>query len=286
MEVKEKIFKSIILINTFIASITLIFVIFFILKESIPIFKEVSIVEFITGLRWNPLGKETELSILPAILGSLYTSFIAIIISVPLGLGSAIFISFYMREKYRQGIKAMVQILMAIPSIIFGFIGLIILVKFFENNFNMAAGECALAGGVVLAIMTIPCIISTITESMDKVCEKYSMASISLGVSKGYMIKKLIIPASKEAIFSGIILAFSRAIGETMAVMLVIGNSPIIPRLFGRAQTIPSLIALEMGSAEIGSLHYNALFASGLVLLIIVLFINLIFYYVKYKWKS
>ncbi|SHI03740.1 phosphate ABC transporter membrane protein 1, PhoT family [Clostridium collagenovorans DSM 3089] len=280
----EELFKAIISFNTFLATITLCFVIFFILKESIPIFKAVSVKDFITGTKWNPLSNRADFSILPAILGSLYTSFIAILISVPLGIGAAIFICFYTSERFREAIKSIVQIIMGVPSVIFGFIGLMVLVSFFEKNLNMAAGECVLAGGIVLGIMTIPCVISTVVETMDKVREGYSISSTVLGVSKSYMIKNLVLPVSKHGIFSGIILAFSRAIGETMAVMLVIGNSAILPKLFGRAQTIPALIALEMGSAEIGSMHYHALFASGLVLLVILLIINLIFYYFKSKW--
>lgn len=284
-EFKEKLSSFVIKIITFLAIGILAFIIFFIIKESLPLFKKINIIKFVSGNAWNPTEDGLEFGILYMILGSLYTSILAVFIALPLGIGFAIYITCYLSDKSKELAKATVQMLMGIPSIIFGFIGLMILIKFFEKNFKMISGESVLAGAIVLAIMILPCIVSTTEETMSKVLKRYNLYSKVLGVSDAFMIKNLILSNSSKGILAGIILAFSRAMGETMAVMLVIGNSSIMPKLLGKAQTIPALIALEMGSAEIGSIHYHALFASGLVLMIILMFINVIIHIVKSKLK-
>ncbi|AFS78719.1 phosphate ABC transporter permease protein PstC [Gottschalkia acidurici 9a] len=278
---KENIFKYIIRLLTLISLLILVFIIIFIFKESFKFFKEVSILRFITGETWNPLGSPEKLSILPTILGTLYVSLVAITIALPIGIGSSIVISSYIGGSGKIFINLLLDILVGIPSVVYGFIGLIVLVKFLETNFSFSSGESILAGGILLSIMIIPYIISTCSESMNKINKKYSKDSSVLGVSKSYMLRKILIPQSKKSIVAGAVLALSRAMGETMAVMMVIGNAPIIPRLLGKGQTIPSLIALEMGMAEVGSLHYHALFASGFILMIILIIINMIFYSIR-----
>ena len=158
-----------------------------------------------------------------------------------------------------------------------------VVIKFFETKFLFAAGESVLAGGIILSIMMLPFIISTCEESMEKIYNEYSTYSNALGTSKSYMIRKVILPNSKRSILASTVLALSRGMGETMAVMMVIGNAPIMPKLLGKCQTIPSLIALEMGMAEVGSLHYHGLYAAGFVLMMILLIINILLYIIKRK---
>ncbi len=162
-----------------------------------------------------------------------------------------------------------------IPSVIFGFIGLVVLVKFLERHLHMTAGESVLAGSILLSVMLFPYMVTGCAEAFENGKAKYYAASQSLGVSKWYTMRKIILPCASNAIFVNMLLAFSRAIGETMAVMMVTGNSPIFPKLLGRAETIPSLIALEMGTAEYKSIHYSSLYAAGLILIITVFFIQL-----------
>lgn len=282
-ESKNKIFKSIVSILTLFSLLMLSFIILFILKESIVFFKEVSIIDFISGRKWNPLDSPDKLSIYPIILGTIYVSIIGIIIALPIGVGNAIVLSNYTSGEFKRVIRGFVDILAGIPSVIYGFIGLLVLVKFFEVRFSFATGESVLAGGIILSIMMLPFIISTCEESMEKVYNEYSKHSNALGVSKSYMIRKVVLPSSKRSILASGVLALGRGMGETMAVMMVIGNSPIMPKLLGRARTIPSLIALEMGMAEVGSLHYHGLYASGFVLMMILLIINVILYIIKRK---
>lgn len=280
---KNDIFKYIISILTVFSLLLLSFIILFILKESIVFFKEVSIIDFILGRRWNPLDSPDKLSIYPIILGTIYVSIIGIVIALPIGVGNAIVLSSYTNGEFKRIMRSLIDILAGIPSVIYGFIGLLVLVKFFEVKFSFASGESVLAGGIILAIMMLPFIISTCEESMEKVYNEYSKTSNTLGVSKSYMIRKIILPSSKRSILASGVLALGRGMGETMAVMMVIGNSPIMPKLLGRARTIPSLIALEMGMAEVGSLHYHGLYASGFVLMMILLIINVILYIIKRK---
>ncbi|MDF2950070.1 MAG: pstC, partial [Sedimentibacter sp.] len=205
-----------------------------------------------------------------------YVSFLSIFIATPLGVGCAFFLSFHFNKIYSKIILSFIDMIAGVPSVIFGFVGLIILVKLLENNLNMVTGESVLAGGILLAVMLLPYIVTGCTETFEKGKTKYYAASQSLGVSKWYTMRKVILPFAANSIFVNMLLAFSRAVGETMAVMMVTGNSPILPRLLGRAETIPSLIALEMGTATYKSIHYSALYAAGLILIAIILIIQLI----------
>ncbi|SCG81835.1 putative ABC transporter permease protein yqgH [Proteiniborus sp. DW1] len=277
----DKAFSILIKLLTVFSLLLLAFVLIFIFKESTAFFKEVSIFKFITGRTWNPLSSPDKLSILNVILGTLYVSFVAIVIALPIGVGSALLLSGYIKGRGKTIIRGIIDILGGIPSVIYGFIGLLVLVKFFEIRFGFPTGESVLAGGILLSLMVLPYIISTCNETMEKVYNDHLSSSQALGVSKNYFLRKIVLAESKKGIIAATVLALGRAMGETMAVMMVIGNAPITPRLLGKAQTIPSLIALEMGMAEVGSLHYHALFASGFVLMIILLIINIIVYYVK-----
>lgn len=274
----EKFFSTVIKILAFLSLSILVLILTFILKESLGLFKNVSLWSFITGSVWEPLGKSPQVSIKPFILATLYVAVIALGFAIPLGVGFSIFMSNIIPRKLRIIIKPFVDMLAAIPSVIYGFMGLTVLVKFFEVHFSFYTGESMFCGGIVLAIMILPYIVSTCDESMTQAYNKYSIYSNALGVSKWYMLTNLIIPASKNSIIAATVLALGRAMGETMAVMMVIGNSPIMPKLFGKGETISSLIALEMGSAQVGSVHYHALFATGLILMVLLLCINMLFY--------
>lgn len=277
----DKVFSLIIKFLALFSLLLLAFVIIFIFKESIVFFKEVPVFKFISGRTWNPLLSPDKLSILNIILGTLYVSFVAIIIALPIGVGSALLLSGYIKGRGRIVIKGIVDILGGIPSVVYGFIGLLVVVKFFEVKFDFPTGESVLAGGIILSLMVLPYIISTCDETMKKVYNTHLSSSQALGVSNNYFIRRIVLVESRKGIIAAIVLALGRAMGETMAVMMVIGNAPIAPKLLGKTQTIPSLIALEMGMAEVGSLHYHGLFAAGFVLMAMLLMINIIIYYIK-----
>lgn len=280
----DKIFAGILKIAALVSFFIISFIIIFILKESLPLFKEIGLKEFILGRRWKPVSVSGQyLGILPIISATLYVSFTAVFIALPVGIGCSIFLSCVLPLKIRNVLKPYVDILAGVPSVIYGFMGLVILVKFFENM-GMATGETVLAGGILLSIMILPFMISVCEENMGETRERYEKISEAMGVSKWYMVSEIILPLSLKSIIISIILSMGRAMGETMAVMMVIGNAPIFPKLMGKAQTISSLIALEMGMAEVGSLHYSALFASGFILMMMIFCINLFINYLKKKF--
>ncbi len=282
-DLTEFIFSIFIRMVAILTIIILALIIFFILQESTAFFKEVSIVEFIFGRSWKPLAisDEPSYSILPMILTTLYTSLIAIIIVLPIGVGCALFLSVYLSQRMRNMIKPFIDFLAGVPSVVYGMVGLLVLVKHFERIFHMSSGESVLAGGILLSVMVLPYMISTCDETMAEIMDRYQAPSQALGIPRIYMISRLILPGAKKSIVAGIILALARAMGETMAVMMVIGNAPIMPKLLGKSQTISALIALEMGGVTINSTHYHALFAAGFVLMIMLLLINIVVYYVR-----
>lgn len=280
----DKIFAGILKIAALVSFFIISFIIIFILKESLPLFKEIGLKEFILGRRWKPVSVSGQyLGILPIISATLYVSFTAVFIALPVGIGCSIFLSCILPLKIRNILKPYVDILAGVPSVIYGFMGLVILVKFFENM-GMATGETVLAGGILLSIMILPFMISVCEENMRETRKRYEKISEAMGVSKWYMVSEIILPLSLKSIIISIILSMGRAMGETMAVMMVIGNAPIFPKLMGKAQTISSLIALEMGMAEVGSLHYSALFASGFILMMMIFCINIFINYLKKKF--
>lgn len=269
---------------TFLSLLMLCFIIFFIVKESLPLFKEITVSDFIFGKRWRPYSETNPgMGIYNIIAATIYIAFVGTLIAFPIGVGCSVFLSCVLSEKIKNIVKPYIDILAGVPSVIYGFMGLVIIVKFFEKM-GRASGESVLSGGILLSVMVLPFMIGTCEETMSSVRKKYETASKALGVSHWYMISEVILPASLKSIFVALILSLGRALGETMAVMMVIGNAPVFPKLLGKAQTISSLIALEMGMVEMNSLHYNALFASGLILMLIILGINISINYFKYKF--
>lgn len=280
-DLKENIFRTIITIGAVLSGILVLLVFFYILKESMPFFREVNFKEYFFSDSWKPLSSNPSYSFLPMIGATLYISFLAILIATPLSVGCGLFLSFNTNKKSLKIILSFIDMIAGIPSVIFGFLGLVLLVKFLEKNLHMVTGESVLAGALLLSVMLFPYIVTGCTETFVKGKNIYYAASQSLGVSKWYTMRRIILPFARKSIFVNMILALGRAIGETMAVMMVTGNSPIFPRLLGRAETIPSLIALEMGTATYKSLHYSSLYAAGLILIILVLIIQVIAYMIN-----
>lgn len=278
---KEYIFRLVITMGAVLSSILVLLVFFYILKESFPFFNEISFKEYLLGDSWRPLSDNARYSFLPMILATLYVSFLAVLIVAPIGVGCSLFLCFCVKKSHSKLILSFIDMLAGVPSVIYGFVGLVVLVKFLEKNLDMVSGESVLAGGILLSVMLLPYVVSGCTEILEKGKNKYYIASQSLGVSKWYTMKSVILPFAANSIFTNILLAFSRAVGETMAVMMVTGNSPIFPKLMGRAETIPSLIALEMGTAGYKSIHYSALYAAGLILMVVILIVQLVAYKAK-----
>jgi phosphate transport system permease protein len=266
---------------TLLAVSFLFFIFLFIAKESFMFFQKTPLLHFLTGSRWNPIADPPAFGLQPMIFATVYVSLLATAIALPIGVGMAVILSVLAPPKIQWLLLPLIDLMAGIPSVVYGFAGLMIIVKFFETHFSWSSGESVLTGGILLAIMILPYVVSTCYESMIKVLHHYEQASRALSVSKWHMMRYLVIPTAKKAIFAALILSLSRAMGETMAVMMVIGNSPIFPHLFRKAETIPALIALEMGGAAVGSLHYQALFAAGLILMLVLFAFNSFFFFIR-----
>lgn len=282
---KNKVFKYTVYIFTLFTILLLLTLVVFLYKQSLPYFLKNSFLKFIFGRVWDATEVSGSFGIFNILLASVFISILACIISLPIAIGTALFISFY-TKKSRVLLIWLINILAGIPSIIYGFFGMIIIVKNIERIFKISAGESVLAGSIILSIMILPYFVSNLIETIELIKKKYQRDSDALGISKEFFIRKVVLKKLHFSILTGFMISFSRAIGETMAVMMVIGNAPIFPKLLSKAQTIPSLIALEIGMSEVYSEHYYALFASGFILLILVLIINILLFIINRKSRN
>lgn len=239
---------------------------------------KIKVSEFLSGDEWFPTARPVaQMGVKPLILGTLWVSLGAILIALPLGLAAAIYLSEIANSRIRNILKPLIELLAGIPSVVYGFFGLVIIVPLIQQLFNLPVGETALAGSVVLGIMALPTIITISEDAMRNTPRAMKEASLALGASKWQTIYKVVIPHSASGITAGAILGIGRAIGETMAVLMVTGNAAIIPTtLLEPVRTIPATIAAELGEAPNGGVHYQALFALGCILFIITLVINLL----------
>ncbi|TWV11170.1 phosphate ABC transporter permease subunit PstC [Bacteroidaceae bacterium HV4-6-C5C] len=236
----------------------------------------ISIKDVFAGAEWFPTATPAaQFGFLPLITGTLWVSLFAILIALPFGLSVAIYMAEVADHRVRNLLKPIIELLSGIPSVVYGFFGLIVIVPILQNVFKLPVGESGLAGSVVLAIMALPTII-TVTEDALRNCPRAMReASLALGASKWQTIYKVVIPYSVSGITSGVVLGIGRAIGETMAVLMVTGNAAVIPHsILEPLRTIPATIAAELGEAPAGGAHYQALFLLGVVLFFISLLIN------------
>ena len=249
----------------------------FLAKESLPLFESVSLPSFLFSSKWNPMAftGTASFGIFHFLMGSISVSFLALLFSTLLSLGCSIFFAFYFWERGRRILYPLLDLLSGIPSVVYGFIGLTVGKPLFLKM-GVSTGSCILLAAVLLSILIFPFMVDSITDSMVKLKAKYFLEARALGLPPAYIILRLILPSSLRSIFLAFLLGSGRALGETMAVMMVVGNANLFPKLLSKGETIASLIALEMGSAEYHSLHYHALYASGLVLLLLVALIHLL----------
>lgn len=248
---------------------------------------KVSMKEFFAGKEWYPTAHPAAtFGILPLILGTLWVSLGAILLALPLGLATAIYMAEIANPRVRNVLKPLIELLAGIPSVVYGFFGLVVIAPFVQDLFNLPVGETALAGSIVLAIMALPTIITISEDALRTTPRAMKEASLALGATKWQTITKVIVPYSISGITAGAILGIGRAIGETMAVLMVTGNAAVIPHsLLEPVRTIPATVAAELGEAPQGGIHYQALFALGCVLFLITLGINVFVEFISSKRK-
>lgn len=233
--------------------------------------------DFFAGEEWFPTAQPAPLfGVIPLIMGTLWVSLAAILFALPFGLAVAIYMAELASPKVRGMLKPVIELLAGIPSVVYGFFGLVILVPLIQEVFKLPVGETGLAGAIILAIMALPTIITVAEDAIRTVPRATKEASLALGATHFQTICKVILPYSISGIMAAVVLGIGRAIGETMAVLMVTGNSAIIPHtLLEPVRTIPATIAAELGEAPNGGVHYEALFLLGCILFVITLIISI-----------
>lgn len=281
MKAKEKIFEILFLLAAGFSIIAVFMICLFLFANSIPAIHKIGFVEFIFGQKWKP-GNELY-GIFPMIIGSLYVTAGAIIFGVPVGLMTAIFLSKFCPKKLHKFLKSAIDLLAGIPSVVYGFFGLMVIIPFVREVFG-GNGNSILTASILLGIMILPTIISVSESSLNAVPESYYEGARALGATHERSVFYAMLPAAKSGILAGVILGIGRAIGETMAVIMVAGNQARIPTsILKGVRTLTANIVIEMGYAT--DLHREALIATGAVLFVFILIINLCFNILKNRGK-
>lgn len=249
--------------------------------------EKISLSDFFAETKWYPTSAPAPIfGLIPLLLGTLLVSIGAIVLSLPFGMAVAIYLAEIANKRTREILKPVIELLAGIPSVVYGFFGLVVIVPLIQKGLNLPVGETAFAGSVVLAIMALPTIITVAEDAMRTTPRAMKEASLALGATQWQTIYKVIIPYSISGITSAVVLGIGRAIGETMAVLMVTGNAAVIPTsFFEPVRTIPATIAAELGEAPAGGAHYQALFLLGAVLFIITLVLSITVEYISSKRK-
>ena len=282
--ISEYILENFIKFCALFSSIIIFAMIIFLIANGLPTFSVVNPIDFLLGMTWNP-NKELY-GIFPMIVGSFCVTILALVFAVPLGVGCAVFLSELAPPIVQKILRPSIEILVAIPSVVYGFVGMVLLVPFIREAFNVNPGFSWLAASIILAIMILPTITAISEDAISSVPKELKEGSLALGSTRWQTIKKVMIPTALSGIISGIILGMGRAIGETMAVLMVAGNWALVPHsVFDPVRPLTSHIVLNIKEAVAGSTVYYAMFATGIVLFIIVIGLNLISQYVDKKYR-
>ena len=253
----------------------------FLFANGIPAMGKVGLFKFLAGTNWAPTDSPASFGIFPMILGSIYVTAGALIVGVPIGILTAVFLAKYCPKKWYRILKGGVDLLAGIPSVVYGFFGLVVLVPMVRDTFG-GNGNSILTASLLLGIMILPTIIETSEAAIQAVPDKYYEGALALGATHERSVYRTVVPAAKSGILAGIILGVGRAIGETMAVIMIAGNQARMPAgLLKGVRTLTANIVIEMGYAA--DLHREALIATGVVLFVFILIINLLFSLLKRK---
>ena len=279
MKIKEQVFKGIFFISASVSILAVLTICVFLFANGIPAMKEIGFFDFLFGVRWQPAND--IYGIFPMIVGSIYITAGAIILGVPIGILTAVFMTRYVSDKIYKYLKPMIDLLASIPSIIYGFFGMTVLVPIIRNTFG-GDGNSILTASILLAIMILPTIISISESSLRAVPEFYYEGARALGATHERSIFTILIKSAKSGILASVVLGIGRAIGETMAVIMIAGNQPrLTGDMLKGIRTLTANVVMEMKYAS--GLHEDALIATGVVLFVFILIINLSFSLIKRK---
>lgn len=285
---KERIIHGLFFFNGILAVIALLGIFALLVFTSIPAFKEVKIFEFLTGTTWNPAGySQPKYGIIPMMVSTFMVTLGSLAIAIPLGIGTAAYLSDVASPKVREIAKPVVEILAAVPSVVIGFLGIVLVGPILAKIFGTYNGLNAINGSILLAVMALPTIVSISEDALRSVPASYEQASLALGASKWQTVIRVKLPAALSGIIAACMLGMGRAIGETMTVLMATGCAPAMPESFlGPVRTLTSSIAIELGEVAYNTTHYYALFALGLVLFVITFCVNMISDIILHKFEK
>lgn len=285
---KENIIEFLLRGSAIVTILTTIGIIWVLLSESFTFFKEVSLVEFLTDDQWTPLYAKKHFGIMPLISGTLLTTVIAVSVALPVGLTIAVYLSEYAPKKFRKTVKPMLEVLAAVPTVVYGFFALMVVTPFLQKLIPEMAGFNALSAGIVMGIMIIPFVSSLSEDALQAVPKSLRNASYGLGSTRFQTAFKVMVPAASSGIIVSVILAFSRAIGETMIVAIAAGQqprltaNPLVP-----IETITAyIVQVSLGDVPHGSLEYRTIFAAGMTLFVFTFILNNISFWVRKKFRE
>jgi phosphate transport system permease protein len=277
--VGEKLLEALIRLCGISAVIFVIAIFFFVFREAIPVLfsKEFSLLEFLFSTKWYPTSlSNVRYGTFALTVGSFAVTTLAMVIAVPFGLGAAVYISEFSGPRQRETLKVIIELLAAIPSVVWGFIGLTVMSKFIVSVTGTPVGVNLLNGGLILALMSVPIIVSIGEDALKAVPDSFREASLAMGTTKWQLIIKVLFPAAKNGLLAAVLLGIGRAVGETMAVLMATGHAVQLPHsIFDSVRTLTANIAAELGEAAAGSDHYRVLFLTGVLLFAITFAVNL-----------
>lgn len=281
---KETLMKFVFLLSALASILAVALICVFLFANGIPAIEKVGLLNFLGGTNWAPNDVPASYGIFPMILGSLYITAGAVIIGVPIGIFTAVFMARYCPKRIYSVLKPATELLAGIPSIVYGFFGLVVLVPFVKTAFG-GNGNSILTASILLGIMILPTIIGISESAIRSVPQSYYEGALALGATKERSVFGIVLPAAKSGIMAGVVLGIGRAIGETMAVIMVAGNQPRLPNgILKGVRTLTANIVMEMGYAQ--DLHREVLIATGVVLFVFILIINISFSLLKRRDKS
>jgi phosphate transport system permease protein len=284
---KEKVIRFTFLLIALACITTLGMIVFFLFMEGIPIFAKVSLKDFIFGKLWYPTSDPPDFGIFPLIVASLAVTFLSSTLSIPLGVMTAIYLAEIASPRFREVVKPMVELLAALPSVVIGFFGMVVVAPVLQEVLNVPTGLNLFNASLMLAFMSIPTICSISEDAIYSVPVEVKEASLALGATQWETIARVTIPGALSGISTAIILGMSRAIGETMVVLMVAGGAALVPTsIFDPVRPMPASIAAEMAEAPFRGDHYHALFATGVILFLFTLVFNMVADHIAHKYKQ
>ena len=286
-EFRERAIRSTFLLIALASITTLAMIVFFLFMEGIPIFAKVSVKGFIFGQLWYPTSDPPDFGIFPLIVASLAVTFLSSTLSIPLGVMTAIYLAEIASPRLREVVKPMVELLAALPSVVIGFFGMVVVAPVLQKVLNVPTGLNLFNASLMLAFMSIPTICSISEDAIYSVPVEVKEASLALGATHWETIARVTIPGALSGISTAVILGMSRAIGETMVVLMVAGGAALVPTsIFDPVRPMPASIAAEMAEAPFRGDHYHALFATGVVLFLFTLSFNIVADHIAHKYKQ